>query len=670
VVTSAAGDVLNLRETTRVDRRRGPILLALVLFAVAAVPAGVWADGRAPTPELNFAVDVAPRPCAYEGGDRFEREFYEQEGWHGPNYERYPGACQRMRFAYGPLAVKPGQNDVFVEPVKIEKPTRDGYITRFKPNLVRADGTVPPVQQVHLHHGTWLSVPDYGSGPFFASGEEKTIAPYPKGYGMPVKASDQWLLLYMVHNATSRPMEVYITYDVDFVPQKKAEDLGLKAAYPVWLDVRPSGYPVFNVQRKYGTRGGTCTWPKNQCADFDPWENKFVGQGKPGNGKGEDWQVPDRGSNLGRIKNFTGGTLIGIGGHVHPGGLHNDIDLVRPGGELVKERKVVRVKRRGKPIRSKRSCRRAKGKWKRVKSKRRARSKRARARARKRGKCVKVKIVQKRVDTTRIYTGRPVYWDYKDHSKDGGPPTSWDLSMRVSGLPRWGVHVKPGDRLRSNATYDTKLQSTYENMGIAVTLLVPDKNGKPDAPGLNPFQAKKDNSLSCSSGGLAKGYLCDEGVVTHGHYKENAYHGKAGGTWRAGSGGRTSQVGIANFLYAPGDLSRSQSTGIPQVKLGTTLRFTNFDGSAIYHTITSCRFPCLGSTGAAFPLADGDTSAKRALDFDSSELGFGAPGIGPAKQTLNWQLPVTRAKGFKAGETVTYFCRIHPFMRGAFKVTK
>jgi plastocyanin len=106
------------------------------------------------------------------------------------------------------------------------------------------------------------------------------------------------------------------------------------------------------------------------------------------------------------------------------------------------------------------------------------------------------------------------------------------------------------------------------------------------------------------------------------------------------------------------------------VKLGTTLRFTNFDGSAIYHTITSCRYPCLGSTGAAFPLADGDTSGKRPLDFDSSELGYGAPGIGPAKQTLNWELPVTRQRGYKPGETVTYFCRIHPFMRGAFEVTK
>ena len=54
-----------------------------------------------------------------------------------------------------------------VDPIKIEKPLRDGYITRFEPNLVLPDGTVPPIEQVHLHHGTWLSATDYGRGPFF-----------------------------------------------------------------------------------------------------------------------------------------------------------------------------------------------------------------------------------------------------------------------------------------------------------------------------------------------------------------------------------------------------------------------------------------------------------------------------------------------------------------------
>jgi hypothetical protein len=161
-------------------------------IAFAVLVAGTAVAYAAPPhqpfpPEVNGAVDLLPRPCALEGNDAYERDFYRREGWRGPDYERYPGDCRRLRFSYGPIAVKPGQNDVLVEPVKIEKPLRDGYITRFEPNLVLADGSVPPIERVHLHHGTWISAPEYGSGPFFAAGEEKTIAPFPKGYGMPVR---------------------------------------------------------------------------------------------------------------------------------------------------------------------------------------------------------------------------------------------------------------------------------------------------------------------------------------------------------------------------------------------------------------------------------------------------------------------------------------------------
>jgi hypothetical protein len=601
--------------------RAGVLFLVSILIAAAAALAGSSASAsRGPGPEPNFATDVvSPRPCALDTKDPYEKRFYQAEGWKGPNYVRYPGACERLRFAYGPIVVKPGQNDVLVTPVTIDKPDRDGYITRFKPNLMRPDGTVPPVEQVHLHHGTWLSEPSYGSGPFFAAGEEKTIAPFPRGYGMPIKKTDQWQLLYMVHSAVPNTMEVYITYDVDFIPKEKAANWHIKPAYPVWLDVRPSGYPVFNVQRKFG-RKGTCTWPSQECASFDPWGNKFIGQGKPGNGTGTDLQLPKAGDSLGDIQHFRGGTLIGIGGHVHPGGIQNDIDLVRPKGELVTTRQGHRT-------------------------------------------------VTRRAYRTRIYNGIARYWRYDNPSKWGGPPDSWDFSMSVEGLPRWGVRVKPGDRLRSNATYDTTRLASYEDMGIAVTLLAPDQpNGKPSAPGLDPFRAKRNYSTSCNTG-PAKGRLCMYPIVTHGHYAENGNHSGPGGKWTGTAGAQTGHVSIADFQYTPGDLGQRSTFGIPRVKLGTDLSFTNIEGNAIYHTVTACAFPCLGKTGAAFPVPDGKTSSGRKLDFDSSELGIGAPYVGATSQKLNWDLPVTAQGGFKPGETVTYFCRIHPFMRGAFEVT-
>jgi hypothetical protein len=415
-------------------------------------------------------------------------------------------------------------------------------------------------------------------------------------------------------------MLAYITYEIDFIPEAKAEQAGIKPVYPFWLDVRPSAYPVFNVQRKFGGPDGKCTWPKEQCASFDPWGEKFVGQGRRGNGTGTEVTFPKRGESWGRTRNFTGGTLIGLGGHVHPGGLTDTVDLIRNGKSV------------------------------------------------------------------RIFTSEAVYWNRKNHMRPGGPPTSWDMSMTVTGLPYWGVRVKPGDKLLINATYDTTRQATYENMGIVVAGLAPNApDGTPTAPGLNPFKAPRDNSRLCRSlrarlnpartqGPIGlrapRPALCDRGIVTHGHQAANGNYGGPSGKWSFSAAGSTDQVNIANFQYLPGDLSRASMSGVPRVPIGTDLRFTNLEGPLIYHSITTCKFPCLGPTGAAFPIADGKTSVGRSLDLDSGQLGIGAPYIGPAKQTLSWDVPVTRRQGFKPGETVTYFCRIHPFMRGAFQVAK
>ena len=603
-------------------------IVAAIVVAGFAVPTGAPAQDERPEqppaiPDPNFAgtfngeqFDGQPllkKKCVYDANDPVEKGAYEVEGWGAPTaYERYPGSCVRMRFAYGPLLVKPGQNDVLIGPVTIEKPLQDGFITRFKPNLTRVDGAVPPVHEVHLHHGTWLALTNsYGDGPFFASGEEKTIAPFPKGYGMPIKATDQWQLLYMVHSAVQQPMEVYITYEIDFVPATAPAAADMKPALPLWLDVRPSSYPVFNVQRPFGGGDGECTWPKEQCAAFNSYGELEVGQGQPGNDVGKDHRLPAAGGSFGLEDNFTGGTIIGLGGHLHPGGLRNEVDLVRDG------------------------------------------------------------------QAQRIYTGIPTYWDPGDRTEGGGPPDSWDFSMRVSGLPNWGVHVEPGDVLRSNAAYDTTIQSTYENMGIVVALLVPeDDDGNKQAPGLDPFTAPVDESDRCDSGGLVAEppTLCPNGLFeTHGHYRENGYRGGPDGEWDvppAGMGAiETSEIGIADFLYLPGDLSTASTLGVPKVPLGTDLRFTNVDGPAILHTITSCRFPCLGPTGAAFPLGDGETNTGRPVELDSGQLGYSIPEISGAKNRLDWTIPVTEQEGYQDGEIVTYFCRIHPSMRGAFEVT-
>ena len=101
----------------------------------------------------------------------------------------YPG-MQHLHFKYGPINIAPGQNTIEAELNKV-KPNVPGYITRFKPNLVYADdGTVPPVDVIHLHHGVWL-VNGY---PTFAAGEEKTYYNFEPGYVIHSDPNDTWIM--------------------------------------------------------------------------------------------------------------------------------------------------------------------------------------------------------------------------------------------------------------------------------------------------------------------------------------------------------------------------------------------------------------------------------------------------------------------------------------------
>ena len=98
---------------------------------------------------------------------------------------------------------------------------------------------------------------------------------------------------------------------------------------------------------------------------------------------------------------------------------------------------------------------------------------------------------------------------------------------------------------------------------------------------------------------------------------------------------------------------------LPSVKQGQPLTFINDDspvGPGIWHSITACAAPCNLETGIAYPLADAD------IPFDSGQLGTqGAPTAG----RIDWTTPTSLPAG-----TYTYFCRIHPSMRGGFVVTE
>src|SRR4051812_41569058 len=108
-------------------RRHGWRLASLLAFAALAVPASAFADDPALGLGAPQLTDSSCTPGSAAG-------------------------CQRLRFAYGPISVKPGANAQLLQ-LNIQKPLYDGYVSRLTANLYRTDGTIPPVDVVHLHHG-------------------------------------------------------------------------------------------------------------------------------------------------------------------------------------------------------------------------------------------------------------------------------------------------------------------------------------------------------------------------------------------------------------------------------------------------------------------------------------------------------------------------------------
>lgn len=513
-----------------------------------------------------------------------------------PQIAAASSGVEHLHFQAGPYTVTPGANLILLDGTHVPKPHEDGYMVRMAPNLHYAlpngkcCGGIPRVDVLHLHHGVWLSNGAAGAGegngyargdfyPFMAAGEEKTIYQFPSGYGYPIGKSDVWLLNYMIHDLTNHGGKVFITYDIDFVPKSSPAAASIKPLHPIWMDVEAGNiYPVFDVHRFSG-KSGRYTFP-------DMARNPY--------GSGP------------RLNTFTvahPGTLVGTAGHVHPGGLYDELDDVRPGASPS-------------------------------------------------GGAIPGAVP----NSVRLFRSLADYFDPRG-------PISWDMAMTAT-APDWRPHVNAGDTLRISATYETKRASWYEAMGIMVVWEAWDSETGGVPGSTDPFSHATDQT----------------GHVTHGHLAENRHYGGAqfaGVNLKKFPACRTRRVVIGGFHYTPGDFT---STGAdrctPTIRQGQTLTFYNADAfadgtlpafgvgtkqtnqdyiSSIFHSVTSCQYPCGLDTGISYPLANG------AGGYDSGQLGPATPAIGQ----LSWSTP----KSLKPG-VYTYFCRIHPFMRGVFRVIR
>jgi plastocyanin len=462
-----------------------------------------------------------------------------------------PGA-QRIRYAYGPVEVKSGQNNIEFSEGAVPRPDVDGWVTRIAPNLMRADGSIPAVDVIHLHHGVWLNRSRVdATAPLpermFAAGEEKTIFTAPEGYGYRYDPEDDLVINYMIHNLFPAPDEVWITYDYDFIPADAPEAEGLVHTRPVWMDVQNGDiYPVFDVIKGDGD-DGTYTYPDDAPAD-------------------------DNGHQRSRWTVDRDGLLVLTAGHLHPGGLSVDLYLERDGDEV------------------------------------------------------------------HIFNSEAVYFD------EVNGPVSWDVAMTAT-PEEWIVAVREGDVLRISTTYDTTRASWYESMGIMVIGMA--DAADTDEVGLDPFV--DDVPLT--------------GEITHDHLEENDNPGGEDADLPDPAdlpdGPEVGRILIEDYIYEYGDFSKGE-TEVPLVRAGEAITYDNSPDAplenGIWHTITSCELPCNRSTGIAYPLADAE------VQFDSGQLSVENAGA-PTAGRVTWDTPIDLAPG-----TYAYYCRVHPFMRGAFRV--
>ena len=310
----------------------------------------------------------------------------------------YPG-MQVLHYHAGPYVVTPGRqpHPAGQEPCAQAARGRLHGADDPEPALRHADGkccgTVPRVDVIHLHHGVWLTNGAAGEGegnstgpfyPFMASGEEKTIYDFPHGYGYPVGANDYWVLNYMIHNLTSKQATVYIDYtSTSCRPPRRPRRASRRCTRSGWTSRHTTSIPVFDVHRHSGVNG-KFTFPdmaKNPYPAGQPPLNEFT------------IDHP--------------GTLVATAGHVHPGGLYDDLDLIRPGATPS-------------------------------------------------GGAIPGPVP----NSVRLFRSNAHYWDPRG-------PISWDMAMTGT-APDWRPQVKAGDTLRVQRDLRDQRASWYESMGIMV----------------------------------------------------------------------------------------------------------------------------------------------------------------------------------------------------------
>jgi plastocyanin len=233
----------------------------------------------------------------------------------------------------------------------------------------------------------------------------------------------------------------------------------------------------------------------------------------------------------------------------------------------------------------------------------------------------------------------------------------WPSNDYQMGLSQdtWRAYVRKGDRLAVNGGYFAK-RFAFPDAMVFAGLYVARSATPPRGAGCEPFLAGDPEAP------------LSRVVRTHINHPWSMYPDQETCSRcdvrepRPEPGAATDVVHIAGMQYLPGNGGLSgQPLGPPVVTRGDTLTFLNEDyaASLMRHTVTTCRAPCNGPDTTNYPFYDGR--------FDSGVLGWMVEDAYVSSETTpRWSLDTSRLRpGY-----YTYFCRLHPFMRGGFYVVR
>ena len=492
-----------------------------------------------------------------------------------------PGTTENLSLYYGPYTIPPGWD---MNRVDLELPTQNGFLIALEPAMRRVQDLSEPMHtEAHIHHAHWFGF-DPGNaednyfrqlGPgthewVFGNGDEETRADFrrrtaaePNGpvYGNYLPAGRNQTVIYMLHNKTAQPMEVWIVLDVVFQHGTRAQLEALTGRQYHDVNGMLMGR-TFNVPREANGDG--------------QWENIKDQKTADGKERPIEWVAP------------RDGTIIGTGGHLHPGG--TEVTMENYGS--------------------------------------------------KENPCP--------ADSKGRGYGGTLLLDSDIINRNA--PLSEDYQTEVT-HPAWRAPIRKGDRIRISGKYANKDHAFYYAMthaGFYFDYEQPPKGHcKPYVVGPAKKKVKDPTSgvpnrpwtMEDEYCGWGKAKPCDKPEEKP---AEDAF-------------ARQNVVHIANFQYLPGDRSSNTTGGkIPSIKQGEQITFVNDDQFAnIRHTITTCPWPCNGRYVANYPHADGA--------WDSDTLGYDP--IDGGTPNPRAQTPTDLQPGL-----YTYFCRIHPWMRGAFRI--